>query len=180
MSEEKLLAEMERLKQIVGKPGATLEDKKRLIEAIHRVLEARGDEYSVHLYGASSHHPAIVACATAFNATYFEAMRNRTPQPDARRLGQAAWLSALPPLVGGQGIADFIACVGFGMAIEIITPEKGSRLLYAAQVAQSNQRSMDQKATRKPEERRRGPYNQQPVAVPPDAPSEISATIIES
>ncbi len=182
MTEEKLLAEMERLKQGIARPGATLEDKKRFIEVVQRILENRGDEHCIQLRGTSAHHVALCFCAAAFNTTYFEQMRKHTPRPEARRLGQAAWLSALPPLTGAESIGDFIACVGYGIANDIIAPEKGARLLYAAQVAQSNQRVV-QKHEEKRETRRRGPYRKGQESDPaqdPDTNYESSPSLMES
>jgi hypothetical protein len=55
--------------------------------------------------------------------------------------GAEAYRKVLPPLSGHQNICDFIACVAHGMLIEAISGADGSRLLYAAQVANSTIRS---------------------------------------
>ena len=66
---------------------------------------------------------------------YLAALENKSSSPDPAIQGRAAWLTSLPPLSGTEGIRDFIACVAFGMANEVIPPEKVARLLYAAQTA---------------------------------------------
>ncbi len=157
MTEEQLEAELERLKTILRRPGATIHDKKRFIDLIQRILQNRGDKHCIELRGLAAGHPALYLCAAEYNTTYFEEMNANTPRPEAQRLGQTAWLSALPPLNSAQSISDFITCVSFGIARDIITSDKGMRLLYAAQIAQANYRIVERQNAEKAD-RRRGPY----------------------
>jgi hypothetical protein len=46
-----------------------------------------------------------------------------------------AYSNLLPPLDSYQNICDFVACVTFGMAIQAISEDSASKLLYGAQVA---------------------------------------------
>lgn len=157
MTEEQLEAELERLKTVLRRPGATLHDKKRFIDVLQRILQNRGDKHCIQLRGLAASHPALYLCAAEYNTTYFEEIDANTPRPEAQRLGQSAWLSTLPPLDTAQSISDFITCVSFGIARDIITPDKGMRLLYAAQIAQANYRIVE-KQKAETADRRRGPY----------------------
>jgi hypothetical protein len=48
-----------------------------------------------------------------------------------------AYCDAMPMLVGEEGIRDFLACAAHGILIGAIKENKGSQLIYAAQVALS-------------------------------------------
>ena len=52
-------------------------------------------------------------------------------------LARDVYRKAMPPLTGRENIQNFIACVAHGMLMKIIEPADATRLLYAAQVAQS-------------------------------------------
>ena len=53
----------------------------------------------------------------------------------ARHMGRIAYCAAMPKLYGATNIRDFIACVTYAMALDIVPGNEGTRLLYAAQVA---------------------------------------------
>ena len=55
----------------------------------------------------------------------------------ARFDAKAAYTRAMPPLIGPQNVADFIACVTRGSIEEFLYPQDVTRFLYAAQVANS-------------------------------------------
>lgn len=46
-----------------------------------------------------------------------------------------AYCKAMPPMVGYEGIRDFLACAAHGILIEAIPEKRANQLLYAAQVA---------------------------------------------
>ena len=53
----------------------------------------------------------------------------------ARFDAKAAYTRAMPPLIGPQNVADFIACVTRGIIEEVISGAEITQFLYAAQVA---------------------------------------------
>jgi hypothetical protein len=54
---------------------------------------------------------------------------------DTREEASRAYREAMPHLTTPAGICDFIACVTYGMIIDVFDATDGSKLLYAAQVA---------------------------------------------
>lgn len=46
-----------------------------------------------------------------------------------------AYREAMPPLTGAENIRNFIACVGHGLLLHVITEKESAKLLYAAQTA---------------------------------------------
>jgi hypothetical protein len=48
-----------------------------------------------------------------------------------------AYCQAMPQFMGYENICNFIACVGYGVPTHTLLYSKGTRLLYAAQVALS-------------------------------------------
>jgi hypothetical protein len=96
---------------------------------------------------------AVDACVIAWKETMTEqaakvdkdrAQRQFSPEemkavlPDIRWAGKLAYCEAMPQLSTRDDVSDFIACVVHGIALEIIPPEQGTRLLYGAQVAGSS------------------------------------------
>jgi hypothetical protein len=61
-------------------------------------------------------------------------------EESARSAAQNAYLNAMPPLYGTRNIRNFIACVTYGSLVNIVDDSKCSRLLYAAQVANTTRR----------------------------------------
>jgi hypothetical protein len=80
---------------------------------------------------------AVEHCTKA----YMQAAANATAEGKSAQLslkaGQLAYALAIPPLIGGDSIRDFIACVTHGMLLGAISGPDATRLLYAAQVAHS-------------------------------------------
>ncbi len=106
-------------------------------EAIHRQERSNYRlPNRIRITGTAAENPAIVACAAAWHEEYQRLIDDDDSDTShARSEANAAWLTALPPLYGAENIQSFIACVAYGLATGILSPEKGSRLLYAAQVA---------------------------------------------
>jgi hypothetical protein len=86
-------------------------------------------------------NPAVALCCDAWELAFQEEMDESGDNFDARELAHKAYRNAMPPLSGYQCICDFIACAAHGMLIDAIEEKKGTRLLYAAQVALSTIRS---------------------------------------
>ncbi len=86
---------------------------------------------------------AITRCREAWQQAFDEYMKKNArkdgpmAQGNAADEAAAAYRGAMPPLVGYEGIRDFIACVAYGILIEAIPSERSGQLLYAAQVALS-------------------------------------------
>jgi hypothetical protein len=83
---------------------------------------------------------AIRRCCAAWQHAY-KAFLKDVEQPDhtesifAGNAAGRAYCNAMPLLVGENGIRDFIACAAHGILIEAIPQQRGTQLLYAAQVA---------------------------------------------
>jgi hypothetical protein len=80
---------------------------------------------------------AVAHCDAVRKAVY-EATAKRTRNSyTASKMASEAFRAALPPLDCRQNLPDFIACVSYGMATGLINDKVGSKLLYAAQTANS-------------------------------------------
>jgi hypothetical protein len=53
----------------------------------------------------------------------------------AEKEAAKAFSTAMPALVGPEGIRDFIACAAYGILIGAIPADRSGQILYAAQVA---------------------------------------------
>ncbi len=80
-------------------------------------------------------NPAVAHCVEVWKSARQESLANGKDKYYAGRDAVLAYCAALPPLSGDQNISDFIACVGYGMAIEIFPETRGLNLLHAARVA---------------------------------------------
>jgi len=74
-------------------------------------------------------------CDRRFAEAVEKALKDGKSDKIARHIGRIAYCAALPKLSGAGNIRDFIACVTYAMALEIVPSNEGTRLLYAAQVA---------------------------------------------
>jgi hypothetical protein len=94
--------------------------------------------------GPAGLNPAVARCCAAWQSAY-QAETAREPrkenQPWANYCGHKAYRNAMPPLCGSENIRDFIACIAHGILIGSIRGADGARLLYAAQVAATADRS---------------------------------------
>jgi len=86
---------------------------------------------------ASSENPAVALCLEAYERALEEAKGNDWPRDRRFRFARLVYCWSLPALSGRENIRDFIACVAHAMLLNIIEPGEATRLLYAAQVAQS-------------------------------------------
>jgi hypothetical protein len=87
-----------------------------------------------------SANPALARCMNAWTLTYEKEKAKRKGDFDASLTAEKAYRDAMPPLSGYENIRDFIACVAHAMLIGAILDDKGTKLLYAAQVALSTLR----------------------------------------
>jgi len=94
--------------------------------------------------GPAAINPAVARCWAAWQRAY-KAETAREPRKEnqvwAACCGHRAYRNAMPPLCGSENIRDFIACIAHGMLIGAIQGADGARLLYAAQVAATADRS---------------------------------------
>ena len=81
---------------------------------------------------------AIRLCFTrALNKTQ-QAIEDKHMKPDLRcylENYKSGYCRYLPEICDIESARDFIACVTYGMSVEAINLERGTKLLYAAQVA---------------------------------------------
>jgi hypothetical protein len=80
-------------------------------------------------------NPAVARCIAAWNRTYHAEIDSGTHFVVAEYEASKVYRYNLPPLTTRQNIKDYIACIGYGMAIACILTPEGKRLLFAAQVA---------------------------------------------
>ncbi len=154
-----LKVELVRLAERASRPGHSQLDKLLYQSLLERVLaESRAGSY-LRVSGAAAGNAAIVACAAAYNEVYLEFVESDCGEPQARQKARAVWHAALPPLTTSDNIRDFVACVAYGLATEMVGEQKAARMLYAAQVAQSNLKIQSAAAALEEKNKRRGPYN---------------------
>ncbi|MGA7107416.1 MAG: hypothetical protein WBV28_09950 [Terracidiphilus sp.] len=87
---------------------------------------------------------AVTRCSDAFLHAYREVKtagkENRNEgayefERRAKEAGLEAYRKAMPPLAGTDNIRGFIACIAYGMLFDVFSGQESTRLLYAAQVA---------------------------------------------
>ena len=78
---------------------------------------------------------AVDVCDGIFAHVTEQAIKEGKSEKLARQLGRIAYCGAMPKLSGATNIRDFIACVTYAMALDILAGKEGTQLLYAAQVA---------------------------------------------
>jgi hypothetical protein len=83
----------------------------------------------------TSENPAVAHCMKAWERVYDETPKKGRDVYDAEKKANEIYRESMPTLSGIENIRDFIACVAFGMLVDAITDERGTKLLYAAQVA---------------------------------------------
>jgi len=85
---------------------------------------------------AQASNPAVERCINAFRKSYRASRELKRDAYLAREAGNRAYREAIPHLAGRENIQDFVACVVHGMMAGVFTAVEGSKLLYAAQIAQ--------------------------------------------
>jgi len=78
---------------------------------------------------------AVDVCDRMFARATEQAIEEGKSDKLAKHMGKIAYCAAMPKLSGATNIRDFIACVTYAMALDILPGNEGTRLLYAAQVA---------------------------------------------
>jgi len=78
---------------------------------------------------------AVSHCCDGWELAFQEEMAKGEDDVIAAIEADEAYRGTLPPLAGHENICDFIACVAHGMLIGAISESCGTKLLYAAQVA---------------------------------------------
>ena len=82
-----------------------------------------------------SSNPAVARCLSAWEPVYRAALAKGRYKVHAADDAAQLYRDAMPPLSGYENIRDFIACVANAMLIGAIADDKGTKLLYAAQIA---------------------------------------------
>ena len=80
-------------------------------------------------------NPAVRRCCLAWAHTLREKLDEGINGESACRSAADAYRFVMPPLFGYENIRDFIACTAHGMILGAIEESRGTKLLYAAQVA---------------------------------------------
>jgi hypothetical protein len=78
---------------------------------------------------------ALARCICAKQRAYKEALAAGKPDYCADRIGDRAFLRAMPPLSAVDGIRDFIVCVAYAVTTEVIRHKDAAPLLDAARRA---------------------------------------------
>jgi hypothetical protein len=104
-----------------------------MIKAIRLPAAARLEEKD----SPALNNLAVARCVEVWKTTRQESLANGKSEYCAATDAALAYCAAMPPLSGHQNISDFIACVGYSIAIDLIPKERGTNLLYAARVALS-------------------------------------------
>ncbi|MGO9940859.1 MAG: hypothetical protein ACLPH3_24630 [Terracidiphilus sp.] len=88
--------------------------------------------------------PAVTRCCEAMERAYRAVLSTcGNNEPEFKRVDRAektavkAYREAMPPLSGCENIRNFIACVAQGLLLDVFSGSESTRLLYAAQVANS-------------------------------------------
>jgi hypothetical protein len=100
-------------------------------------MSSEEEKPNLYQHVAPSQNPAVALCYESYTRALDEADEKKMFTAQANKLAQNVYRKALPPLSGRENIRDFIASVAHAMLLKIIEPEEATRLLYAAQVAQS-------------------------------------------
>jgi len=85
----------------------------------------------------SSTNKAVERCCEAMRRCVQTGIKTRSHSIYPAMDGSDSYCDAMPPLSGFDNIKDFIACTAHGILIGTIDRRKGTKLLYAAQVALS-------------------------------------------
>jgi hypothetical protein len=102
---------------------------------------------------------AVDVCDRMFADTTEQALREGKSAQLAKHMGRIAYCGVMPKLSGATNIRDFIACVTYAMALDIIPGKEGTRLLYAAQVAHMA-------LTKRPKKRNKSSHTSTAAATP--------------
>ncbi len=85
-------------------------------------------------------NPAIARCLAAREEAMQKARAAGESDYGIRSAGQDAYRTALPSLEGRENVRAFIACVAYGLLLDVFIESQAKLLLYAAQVATSASR----------------------------------------
>jgi hypothetical protein len=111
---------------------------------------------------------AVELCTDAYAKATKEQLDAGTNYDKATQIGKLAYGIHMPKLSGADNVRDFIACVAHGMLIGIIPSSEGTRLLYAAQVANA--------ALPSPKRRKKCSKTSQKQPINPDPTPDTSTT----
>jgi cobalamin biosynthesis protein CobT len=107
---------------------------------------------------APARNSAASRCIRAWNRAYhrkLDQLGKNTDDYRAQSAGKEAFLRQLPPLAGFKNVRDFVACIAYGEAVDILSHSEVRNFLESAQVALAVLRQADTRRARK--SKRRGP-----------------------
>lgn len=78
---------------------------------------------------------AVARCMGAWAGAYKAERAKHKSNFEASEVAEKAYRDTMPTLSGYENIRDFIACIANAMLIGAIADNKGTKLLYAAQIA---------------------------------------------
>lgn len=90
-------------------------------------------------------NPAVARCCAAWDQVYKQARAQGKGDLFSGMDAGKAFRLNLPALDSVEAVRDFIACVAQGILLGAITGADGSRLVYAAQVANTSLRRRNRK-----------------------------------
>ncbi len=150
MQFEELMTKMKELRSLATRRDASDEDKLIFIKRMGYAISACGGTAKARLGGAAAQHPAIVNCAIAYSSAYLQGIINEEIYFGNCADADAAWMAAVPPLADQNSISDYIACIAYSIGTGICSPERGTRLLYAAQIFRSTLATAERRSPGRP------------------------------
>ena len=90
-------------------------------------------------------NPAVARCCAAWDQVYKQARAQGKGDLFSGMDAAKAFRLNLPALDSVEAVRDFIACVAQGMLLGAIAGADGTRLVYAAQVANTSLRRQNRK-----------------------------------
>ena len=150
MESADVIGKLKDLRTLATRHNASLEDKLIFIKRMCLAISAGGGSARVRLGAAAIQHPAILNCAIAYCSAYLQGIIldeiyfGNCPDADV------AWMASVPPLVDQNSISDYIACIAYSIGTGICSPERGTRLLYAAQIFRSTLATAERRSPGRP------------------------------
>lgn len=119
----------------------------------------------------ATRNSAVARCLRAWNEAYAEARKELDPGESdyqAQAGAKYAFLAQLPPLAGPKNVRNFLACLTYGQAVDILTLSDVRDFLEPAKVAVTLLRQVDARRASNPR-----PPGRPPQAEPEEENNEI-------
>jgi hypothetical protein len=101
----------------------------------------------------ATRNSAVARCLRAWNEAYAEARKELRPGEsdyEAQADAKYAFLAQLPPLAGSKNVRNFLACLTYGQAVDILTLSDVRNFLEPAKVAVTLLRQVGARRTGSP------------------------------